>query len=113
MQVMWAGIQDLMLGWYKAKIFLEHAVAFSSDSVHVIVGVLILFFTAAAMKRSVSAWSPWLIVLALAVLNEIVDLYVEQWPDMAQQYGESAKDLLLTMFLPTFLMLWARRKSRL
>jgi hypothetical protein len=33
---------------------------------------------------------------------------MEQWPDLAVQYGESAKDILLTMTLPTVLLVMAR-----
>jgi hypothetical protein len=41
-------------------------------------------------------------------LNEAGDLWVEQWPEPAMQYGEGLKDIVLTMFLPTVLILVAR-----
>jgi hypothetical protein len=40
-------------------------------------------------------------------------LWIEQWPDRGQQYGESAKDLLLTMAVPTILMAAARARPDL
>jgi hypothetical protein len=51
---------------------------------------------------------PWLWLFAFILWNETVDLWVERWPDPGQQYGEGAKDLVLTMALPTLLM-WAMR----
>ncbi len=64
-------------------------------------------------RRPLSDWRPWLAVLVLLVLNECVDLWVERWPDLAMQYGESAKDLLLTMILPTLGMILVRSAPRL
>jgi hypothetical protein len=32
----------------------------------------------------------------------------EQWPDPGQRYGEGAKDVLLTLFVPTVIMFAAR-----
>jgi hypothetical protein len=68
---------------------------------------------AAVSRRPLSDWRPWLAVLVLLVLNECVDLWVERWPDLAMQYGESAKDLLLTMILPTLVMILVRSTPRL
>src|SRR5215213_1841148 len=102
-----------MIAWYRAKMFVEHAVFFSSDALHVLVGVIAWLAIAAVWRRPVSDWRPWLAVLVLLVLNECVDLWVERWPDVAMQYGESAKDLLLTMILPTLLMLLVRTSPRL
>ena len=64
-------------------------------------------------RRPLSDWRPWLAVFVLLVLNECVDLWVERWPDLAMQYGESAKDLLLTMILPTLGMILVRSAPRL
>lgn len=100
-------------GWYDAKHFLERSVAFSSDAIHVIVGVLIQLGSALVLRRSISSWRPWLVVLALLCFNEFVDLYLERWPVRVEQYGESAKDLLLTMLLPTALLLASRWRPRI
>jgi hypothetical protein len=40
-------------------------------------------------------------------------LWIEQWPDLSMQYGESVKDLLLTMALPTLLLVAARLRPQL
>jgi len=97
-----------MASWHQGKLFVEHAVSVRHDSLHVMAGVVVLLAIGLLMRRPISSWRPWLWALALALWNEVVDLWVERWPDPGQQYGEGAKDLLLTMFLPTLLMLAAR-----
>ena len=52
-------------------------------------------------------------VLTLEMANEWSDLYTEAWPQHAMQWGESAKDVLLTKALPTLLLLLARCRPRL
>jgi hypothetical protein len=102
-----------MMAWYRAKMFVEHAIFFSSDALHILVGMVAWMGIAWLWRRPLSDWRPWLAVLALLVLNECVDLWVERWPDLAMQYGESAKDLLLTMILPTLVMFLVRSTPRL
>jgi hypothetical protein len=109
----WSGISHGMMSWYEAKMFIEHASVVSSDALHVLVGVLLWVLVAQVLRRSLSAWFPWLVLLALALLNEGVDLSVERWPDAAMQLGESAKDVLLTMTLPTVLMFAVRLRPNL
>jgi len=92
-----------MMSWYEAKMFIEHASVVNSDGLHVLVGVLVWLLAAVVLRRSLAAPSPWLVLFVLILLNESVDLWAEQWPDMAMQLGESAKDILLTMTLPTVL----------
>ena len=105
--------EHLMLGWYEAKMFLEHASAITSDALHVLIGVGLWVVAAVVLRRRLTDWLPWLVVLAAIVFNETVDLWMEQWPDRAMQYGESAKDLLITLLLPTLLMVAARERPGL
>src|SRR6185503_14886289 len=102
-----------MMSWYEAKMFIEHAVVFSSDALHVIVGVVVWLVLALVLRKPASHWWPWLGLLALVLFNETVDLWVEQWPDPGMQYGESAKDVLLTMALPTLLMAVSRLRPQM
>lgn len=78
------------------------------DALHVIVGVLLQLVAAALFRTVLARWLPWLAVFGLALLNESMDLAVERWPHLGMQLGEGSKDLLLTMALPTLLMLSAR-----
>ena len=102
-----------MRSWYEAKMFIEHASLVSSDALHLLVGTLAWLAIAFALRKSITRWAPWLILLFLIAFNETVDLWIERWPDLAMQYGESAKDVFLTMVLPTVLMLTARARPQL
>lgn len=102
-----------MLGWFDFKTFLEHASAISNDAVHVLVGGFGTLLVAFVTRRSIADWLPWLFVLFGALANEAVDLWVEQWPNAAMQYGESAKDIALTLAIPTALLAIARRCPRI
>jgi hypothetical protein len=102
-----------MMSWYETKMFIEHASIVTSDALHVIVGVLIWIVIAMLLRRPLTDWLPLLLLAVLLIFNETVDLWVERWPDAAMQYGESAKDVLLTLTLPLVLMVLARTRPRL
>lgn len=104
----WRVLGSAMSGWYQAKLFVEHLLSISHDSLHVIVGVLLWLALGLLLRRPLTSWRPWSWLFAAILWNEAVDLWVERWPDPGQQYGEGAKDLLLTMLLPTVLT-WALR----
>ena len=109
----WRTITGWMSSWYETKMFIEHASIVSSDALHLLVGTLVWILVAALSRRSLAAGFPWFALLAATLLNELVDLWVERWPDPAMQYGESAKDIILTMALPTILLLLVRTRPRL
>ena len=102
-----------MMSWHQGKLFIEHAVAISHDTLHVIIGVLVWLVAAMLLRRPITSWRPWGWLLAIILWNETVDLWTERWPDPGHQYGEGAKDLLLTMALPTILMVAARARPDL
>lgn len=105
---LWKALTGAMSLWHQGKLFIEHSLAISHNSLHIFVGVLAWIAIGLLLRRPLTAWTPWLWVLALILWNETVDLWIEQWPDPGQQYGEGAKDLLLTMFVPTVIMFAAR-----
>ena len=96
------------MSWYQLKLFLQYSSGISMDSIHVIVGVAVQLLVAKLSRRSVGHFLPWIAVLMLELLNEASDLWIEKWPDPGRQYGESAKDIVVTMFLPTLLLLVVR-----
>lgn len=108
-----SAIASVMTSWYQSKLFLEHLLAVSHDSIHVVVGVLVLLVLSILMRRPVSSARPWLVLLVIALWNEAADLWVERWPDPGWQYGEGARDLILTMLLPTVLLFAARLRPDL
>lgn len=100
-----AAIPRAMAFSHQAKLFIEHAANFEHGSLHIIVGVLAWLAIALVTRRPVSSWIPWLGLFALILWNELVDLWVEKWPDPGMQYGEGARDVILTMFVPTLIMI--------
>ena len=105
---LWDQIERGMLSWHELKIFIEHASIVSSDALHILVGVGIWVIAGLVLRRSLDSWLPLLVVLAAIIYNEGVDLWVERWPDAGMQYGESAKDFLLTMTVPVVLLIMIR-----
>lgn len=101
------------VGWYQFKLFLEHASAISMDALHILIGFALFLFAALILKRTVAGFLPWLATLILEIGNEAYDLTVELWPDPGSQLGEGAKDVVLTMALPTLLLLIARWRPAL
>lgn len=108
-----AGGKRVMGSWYEAKLFIERATSVSNDALHVILGMLVLIVAALFLRRSVSSAAPWLVVLVFSLWNEAVDLWKERWPEPMMQYGEAAKDIVLTLLLPTLLLAAARYRPDL
>ena len=102
-----------MIEWYRLKLSVSHATSLSMDALHLLLGVVAMLLFARLIRRSIADIRPWLAVLVFELLNEWSDLRFEQWPDPAKQYGEGAKDILLTMLVPTALLLIARYRPRL
>jgi hypothetical protein len=90
------------------KLFIEHATRIEHGTLHVVVGIFVWLLVALISRRSISSWIPWAALFALIMWNETVDLLIEPWPERAMQYGDGARDLLLTMLVPTVLMFAAR-----
>jgi drug/metabolite transporter (DMT)-like permease len=110
---LWKLVVAAMISWHQGKLFIEHALTINHDALHVLIGVLLWLALGLLLRRPVTSWRPWLWLLAAILWNETVDLWAEQWPDPGQQYGEGAKDLLLTMFLPSVIMVAARMRPDL
>jgi hypothetical protein len=109
----WTVIVAAMTSWHQGKLFIEHTLTISHDTLHMLAGVLLWLVFGLVLRRPLTTWRPWLWLLAVILWNETVDLWIEQWPDPGQQYGESAKDLLLTMTVPTIIMFAARARPDL
>ena len=110
---LWTAVIDAMGAWHQGKLFLEHSLAIDHDALHVIVGVLVWLVAALLLRRPITSWQPFLWCFAIILWNETVDLWVEQWPDPGMQYGEGAKDLVLTILVPGLLMISARSRPDL
>jgi hypothetical protein len=98
------------LAWYQVKLFVEHALGISMDALHVIVGFILFLAAARLTRRPVGSFHPWFALLLIELANEAYDLHVELWPNLSSQLGEGAKDILLTMALPTLVLIIARAR---
>jgi hypothetical protein len=101
---LWKTIVAAMSSWHQGKLFIEHSLSISHDSIHIIVGMLLWLAFGLLLRRPLTSWRPWAWLFAVILWNETVDLWIERWPDPGQQYGEGAKDLILTMLVPTILI---------
>ena len=110
---LWKVLTKAMSSWHEGKLAIEHSLAISHNSLHILIGVLLWIALGVLLRRPLTSWLPWLWVLAAILWNEAVDLWIEQWPDPGHQYGEGAKDVLLTMLVPTLLMFAARARPDL
>ena len=111
--IAWHSLSAFFASWYDVKMVIERAGSISTDAMHVIAGVLLQILFALILRRPLSSWLPWLAVFAVLLFNEAVDLWVERWPFLAMQIGEGVKDALLTMLLPTALLVAFRLSSSL
>ncbi len=97
-----------VLGWYQLKLLIEHGSGISMDALHILVGFFVFLIAARLLKSGVASPLPWLALLVLELGNEAYDLHIERWPNLGSQLGEGAKDIMLTMALPTLVALVAR-----
>src|SRR4051794_21961185 len=113
LRALWHALTGVMSSWHQWKLFIEHSISIDHDALHMMVGALAWLGFGALLRRPLSSWPPWLFVLALILWNEAIDLWVEVWPDPGMQYGEGAKDIVMTMFVPTLFLLANRFAPRL
>lgn len=93
--------------------FFERSVAVSPDSLHILAGMFVAAIAAILLRKSLSSPVPLFVTLFAVILNEIGDLLVERWPSPGMQFGEGARDLLLTMAVPMLTYLALRQLPQL
>ena len=96
------------MDWTTTKQFVSDFTV-SKDALHIYAAFAIQVFSAAMLRRPLSSLAPWTCVLAVAVLNEIIDtFFAGEASVQAWQVLGAAHDMLNTMFLPTALLLLCR-----
>lgn len=93
--------------WGPIKIDFEKTLGLSPDALHIHAGVLLLLLFSWAMRRSLADWRPWLALLSVEMLNEVIDLN-QQAGSIESNWPASRHDLLNTMAVPTMLLLYYR-----
>lgn len=94
-------------GWGPFKRALETSLGISSDAMHVLVGMLLLLGFTWITRRPLHDWRPWLMVFSMELVNEFIDLH-QRGGSFERNLTVSARDLVMTMFLPTLLLLYHR-----
>lgn len=95
------------MDWNALKDLAADSSGLSKDALHIVAGVAGQLLVAAVLRRSVASPWPWLAVLAGELANEYYDLHREIWTDKPM-WPESLKDVLVTMAVPTLLLIAAR-----
>jgi len=103
---------SMEMDWYSIKLLVVEQTALSRDALHILFGVAGLILVAFVIRRSLAHPVPWLAVLIAQGANEYYDLAREDWSDRVMWPG-SVRDLLVTMAIPTVLLLLTRFTPRL
>lgn len=90
------------------KLAIVAATGLEKDALHVYVGLAVFFGVGALSRRRLRSAAPWLSVLAVAIVGEIVDMI-----DDLSMYGHwnwtaSVHDVANTLFWPTVICLLVR-----
>ena len=85
---------------------LERSIPFDSGWLHVIAGPLIFLAAAFLLRKPLSSWWPWFVVLAAELVNEGLDLGLGSTAPV--EIRMSGVDLVLTMALPTAMLVMSR-----
>jgi hypothetical protein len=102
-----------MVWWHAGKIAIEDSLSVSHASLHVFIGFLLWLGIAFVSRRPISSWLPWGATFAIILWSEIADVWTEQWPARLFFYDKMARDIALTMAIPTVLMVLARVRPQL
>jgi hypothetical protein len=91
-----------------AKLEVVATLGLSKDALHIYVGLLIFFASAAILRKSLRSFLPLVIVLAIAMLAEAFDAR-DDIADLGHwRVSASIHDILNTMFWPTILCVLSR-----
>lgn len=83
----------------------------SKDTLHVYVGLATFVLAALVLRKSARSIVPWLLVLAAAVLGELVDMHEDLTILGYWRWLDSVHDIVNTLFWPTVLLLLARHSK--
>lgn len=91
------------------KLALVQLTGLSKDTLHVYVGLTVLFVSAALTRRKLSSMLPLLAVLFVAFLGELADLRDDLTSLGYWRWSASIHDILNTVFWPAVLTVLARK----
>jgi cell shape-determining protein MreD len=82
-------------------------VTVEKDALHVYAALIVQIAAALALRRRLSDWAPWLAVLLVELLNEMIDIALTA-QIRHEHVAAGVHDLVNTMILPSMLLLTAR-----
>lgn len=95
------------MDWYSIKLAVVDLTDLSRDALHIFVGLAGQILVALVIRRSLAHPLPWAAVLIGELANEYYDLASEEYWDKPMWPG-SLRDLLVTLAVPTLLLLLTR-----
>lgn len=100
------------MDWLGLKLDLVAVTGLDKDALHIYAAVLVQTAVALITRTGFRSVLPWLAVAAVEGTNEWADMYFEVWPDRTLQLSRGIHDIVNTMIMPTFLLLFARLHAR-
>jgi hypothetical protein len=91
-----------------AKLWLVAHTGLAKDALHIYVALFLLFGAALALRRPLTSWRPWLVVLAAALIGEAWDIRDRLVKAIPLDFRGDWHDIWNTMFWPTAILLLAR-----
>jgi hypothetical protein len=102
----------MVLDWEAAKDWLSSEFHVSHAVLHIHLGLTLYLMTGLLLRRPLGSVLPWLVVVALELVNEASDFlryYVSAWPWTPTN---TIEDIFNTLFWPTILVvLFHRRRA--
>ncbi len=90
------------------KTLIVDHVGLAKDALHVYVALIVFLVVCRMFRWPASSWKPWLVVLAVALLGEALDLRHTLQRGYVVRFDYHWTDLWNTMLVPTVLVLVAR-----
>ena len=83
-------------------------IGISKDALHIHIGLAIFFALVLILRRRPASIVPWLGLLGLELLNEVIDVF--HWHEGAFSFevGDALKDIVNTMIWPSVALLTLR-----
>ncbi len=78
------------------------------DALHIYVGLTTLILVAIIWRKSLGSIAPWLVVLFIALVGELIDMGDDLLSFGYWRWAASVKDMFNTLFWPTVLLLYTR-----
>lgn len=102
-------VSAIVSEWSSIKSHIESALPIDNAMLHLGLGFVIYWMLTKILPKRRPYLFAWGGTFLAALVNEIMDLFVERWPDPIEQYSEGLDDLFWTLALPT-VALWLARE---